>query len=334
MVMEVLHMRTLEIEVTSKALADNPLGDPHHRILHALVPEDLDSEEIVPCVWWLAGYAGTGRQMLAHDGWQEGLGQRLDRLRRDGYIGKMVVALPDAFTRFGGCQYLSSPAVGDYETYLWEELPRALGKHVHIGRQGVAGKSSGGFGAIHAALRQRQPFAAVACHSGDMGFEISVLPDLVRLMDALRVHGSVEALVGAHYRAQNPKDGQWFGPLSMLALAAVYSPSESSPMGIELPFAPETGRLRPEVVQRWREWDPVDIVAQSEDARRVLAGLRMFFIDCGLRDEHGLHWGARQLAEELRRWDIAHEHQEFDGGHRSTSYRLDVSLPKLYSALV
>lgn len=326
-------MRVLELDIESEALRNNPLGDPYRRTLSVLVPEDLHDGETVPCVWWLAGYAGTGRQMLAHDQWQEGLGQRLDRLRSEGRIGKMVVALPDAFTALGGCQYLSSPAVGDYETYLWKELPEVLSAHVRVGNHGVAGKSSGGFGAFQGVLRNPGLFQAMACHSGDMGFELSMFPGLVTLMDAIYRYGSLKKVVEAHKSALNKREGKWFGPLSMIALAAVYSPNISQPLGIELPFEPKTGRLRPEVLARWKQFDPVWQVETLESAKEALSGLKLLFLDCGNRDEHALHWGARQLSHALNKKGVKHEYLEFDGGHRSTSYRLDVSFPKLYSAL-
>jgi hypothetical protein len=46
------------------------------------------------------------------------------------------------------------------------------------GRRGVFGKSSGGYGALTHALRHSDIWAAAACHSGDMGFELCYLPDM------------------------------------------------------------------------------------------------------------------------------------------------------------
>lgn len=327
-------MPVLEIDIRSRALEGNPLSDPATRTLPVVVPEDHDPSQPIPVVWWLAGYGGVGRSMLAYDLWQEGIEQRLARLRAEGRIGPIAVALPDAFTRLGGCQYLSSPAVGDYEAYLWEELPAALAERMAVGRQGVAGKSSGGYGALMAVMRDDRPFEAVACHSGDMGFELSVFPELPRLMDAVRDHGSVEALLEAHAAAENRKAGRWFGPLSVLASCAVYSPDLGRPGEIELPFEPETGRLREAVLERWRALDPVRMVERSAEARARLAALRLLFVDCGRSDEHALHWGARQLSAALTAHGVAHRHEEFAGGHRATSHRLDVSLPALYDALV
>lgn len=324
-------MAVVVLEHESEALENNPLGDPHVRKLHVIVPDDLPDGP-VPCVWYLAGYAGIGRGMLSDDPWQEGLEERLARLQRAGEIGPMLVALPDAFTKLGGCQYLSSPAVGDYETYLLSELRQVVESRWKVSGHAIAGKSSGGFGALVHAMRHPNLFRAVACHSGDMAFELSILPDLPHLMNAVRDHGSVEALVEAFERAPKKREGRWFAPISMLALASVYSPSPGSPLGLALPFDLKRGTLDDKQLARWLMWDPVRMIDRPE-YQRALRQLGLVFFDCGRRDEHFLHWGALQLHHKLVEHGVDHVYQEFDDGHRSTSYRLDVSLPLLYRAL-
>lgn len=324
-------MTVVVLEHDSPALRGNPLGDPSRRRLHLIVPEPLPPGPL-PCLWYLSGYAGVGRGMLADDPWQEGLEERVARLTAEGRIGPMIVALPDAFTKFGGCQYLSSPAVGDYETYLYEELRALVEARYPIARHGIAGKSSGGYGALVAAMQHPGLFAAVACHSGDMGFPLSIFPDLPQLMNAVRDYGGVEGLVAAFERSPKKKDGKWFGPISMLALASVYSFEESEPLGIRLPFDLSRGTLDQTVLKRWSAMDPVNLVDWSEH-QDALRALRLLFIDCGRRDEHALHWGALQLHKKLEELAIPHVYQEFDDGHRNTGYRLDESLPRLYEAL-
>ncbi len=325
-------MTVVEIQHESSALAGNPLGDDPVRKLHLIVPDDLDHETPVPCVWYLAGYAGVGRSMLSHDPWQEGLAERVARLEKEARIGKMIVALPDAFTKLGGCQYLSSPAVGDYETYLLSELREVVTSRYAISGHGIAGKSSGGYGAIVHAMRRPDLFDAVVCHSGDMGFELSLYPDLPKLMNAVRDHGGVEALVASFDRALKKKSGRWFGPISMLALAAVYSPDESEPLGIGLPFDLENGTLDAARLEKWKAWDPVQMI-DDEKCQAALRAMKLVFIDCGTKDEHGLHWGALQFHRKLERHGISHVYETFDDGHRGTGYRLDESLPRLFDVL-
>lgn len=321
----------IRLSVSSDALAGNPLDDPVQRDLYLVAPDGIPDEP-APVIWYLPGYGGVGGALLSHDPWQEGLEERLTRLYAEGSIEPLWVALPDAFTRLGGCQYLSSPAVGDYEGYLLDECRAAVTARLPVTRHAIAGKSSGGFGALVHAMRRPDLFEAVACHSGDLGFEMSVFPEIPRLMNAIRDHGSVEALLDAHARAAHKRGGRWFGPLMVLALAAVYSPDPSAPLGIGLPFDLERGELLPEVLDRWRAWDPVRMVERVEYLE-ALRGMRLVFVDCGRRDEYFLHWGARAFCKKMGDAGVDHVFDLFDGGHRGTGFRLDVSLPRLSAAL-
>ncbi len=327
-----LPMRVEVIKVESEALRGNPLGDPHVRTLHVVVPDDVDDHQELPCVWWLAGYSGVGRAMLQHDPWQEGLVERLDRLLAEGRIGPMIVALPDVFNRFGGCQYLGSEAVGDYQTYLIDELRTAVEARWSVGRHALAGKSSGGYGALVNVMQYPDRFAAVACHSGDMHFRLSLWPQLQDLMDAVRDHGGVARMVEKFERSRKKRERKWFGAISMLAMASVFSPDPRAPLGIGLPFDVETGVLDDAVLERWSRFDPLVMIDQP-DALAALRQMRLVFIDCGRRDEHGLYWGALAFSHKLTKAGVPHVFEAFDDGHRGTSYRLDESLPRLYAAL-
>jgi len=317
------------LEVRSEALRGNPLGDPHVRELHVLVPE---VEGTHPVIWVLGGYSGTPGSLLADDPWSEGLLRRVNRLASDGKLQPAIFVLPDCFTSLGGSQYLDSSAVGPYEPYLWEECRAAVEARWSCGKHGVAGKSSGGYGAIVNALRHPDLVRAVACHAGDMAFEYCYLGHFPALANALRRHGGVEAFFEAFRAATKKRSGEWFDPIQTLCMAACYSPDPRAPLGIGLPFDPETLALVPEVWERWLALDPVRMV---DDPRHTetLKRLDLLFIDAGTRDEYHLQWGARRLAAKLRASGVAHEHEEFEDSHSSTSYRYDVSLPKLSAAL-
>ncbi len=319
------------LNINSPALAKNALGDPAQRKLHVVVPDDAPDEPL-PCLWYLAGYAGVGRSMLGHDPWQEGLEERLIRLREEKKIGPMLVVLPDAFTRWGGAQDLDTPAMGNYAQYLQEDLRKAVEYKFKVSKHGIAGKSSGGYGALVHGMQRPDLYSAVACHSGDMGFELSLFGDLPQLMNAIRDHGSLEALDEAHKNAVKKKTGRWFGPMSMLALCASYSPDPEGPLGVGLPFDLERGTLKSDVLLRWLEKDPVRLVDDPK-AQEALRQMKLLFVDCGSRDEHALHWGALTFHKKLEHAGIEHVYETFDDGHRGTGYRLDRSLPLLYEAL-
>ena len=56
----------------------------------------------------------------------------------------------------------------------------------------MAGKSSGGFGALWLCLSRPNVFGAVASHSGDMAFDLCYLPDLPKVARAVEKAGGLE----------------------------------------------------------------------------------------------------------------------------------------------
>jgi Putative esterase len=327
---------TLRMEIIeSAALRGNPLGDSASRRVAVWLPPSYDQspERRYPVIYWLAGFTGTGETMFQSGPWQPGLAERLDHLMAQGQMGHVIVVAPDGFTRLGGSQYLDSPSSGAYETHLVTEVIPAIDERfrTQAGREarGIGGKSSGGFGALVLAMRHEALFSAVACHSGDSYFELSVIPDIPKTVRTLRKHGGIEGFL-RYFDAAESKRPDDITTIMMLALGACYSPHPARPRGIALPFDLETGEIDWVVWRRWKAWDPVEMVAAHAGALRAL---KLLFIDAGTRDEWNLDLSARILTRRLAALHVPFEHQEFDDGHRSINYRYDISLPKLAAAL-
>jgi S-formylglutathione hydrolase FrmB len=321
--------------IHSTVLQGNALGDPSARRAAIWLPPSYDTapDRRYPVIYWLAGFTGTGEMMFQGNPWQVGLGQRLDALAAAGRMGEVIVVAPDCFTRLGGSQYLDSPATGLYETHLVSEVipevDRRFRTRAAREARGVGGKSSGGFGALVLAMRHPALFSAVACHSGDMYFELSVIPDIAKTARTLRRHGGAARFL-AYFEGTETKSSDDITTVMMLALGACYSPDATRPLGLALPFDLETGELDQAVWRRWKAWDPIELITAHADALRALT---LLFFDAGTRDEWSLDLGARLLARRLSALGVAFEHQEFDAGHRGISYRFDVSLPKMAAAL-
>ncbi len=73
---------------------------------------------------------------------------------------------------------------------------------------------------------------------------------------------------------------------------------------------------------------------RQERCRANLRSLRGLYLDCGSNDQYHLVHGARAFARALRAAGIAHRFEEFDDDHTNVDYRMDVSLPFLYEALM
>jgi len=317
----------------STVLRGNPQGDPDERDVLVVVPPDYDAgARRYPVVLVLAPFAGFGATLLNRGCWEEGLDQRLARLFAEGCPPALFV-LPDASTRLGGSQYVNSGALGRYEDHVVDEvLPEVERRYRTIAKPGgraVVGRSSGGFGALHLAFQRPGHFAAVACLSGDLGFELSYGRDFPVCAATLERAGGVQPFLDGFF-ARHRHGGDDFTTISTLALAAAYSPDPKSPGRFALPFDPRTCEPLGDVLARWLAFDPVQRVAREAAALRTL---RLLFVDCGTRDEYFLHFGARRFARAARREEVPLEQQEYDDGHRGTSYRYDVAVPRLLKAI-
>jgi enterochelin esterase family protein len=318
----------------SRVLAGNPAGDPHVRRVPVWLPPSYDAAPArrYPVLFVLTGFTGRGRMLLNDNAWSPALDDRLDALVAAG-CGEMIVVMPDCLTRFGGSQYINSSATGRYGDHLVDELVpwadatfRTLGGREH---RGVAGKSSGGFGAMTLGLTRPDVFGAVACHSGDMYFEYCYRVDVPRTCSVIQEAGGTKAFL-ERFERRPQKDKDDFVALNILAMAACYSPDPAAELGIALPFDLATGAFREDVWARWLAFDPL---LRLPACAAALRSLRLLYLDCGTRDEFHLHHGARLFVRELTSRGIPHVHEEFDDGHMNVSYRYDRSLPLLAQAL-
>jgi S-formylglutathione hydrolase FrmB len=318
----------------SDVLRGNAAGDPHERRVPVYLPPGYDADRTrrFPVVVVLSGFTGRGRMLLNDNAWSPSLDDRMDALIAAG-SPELILVMPDCLTRFGGSQYVDSSATGRYETHLVHELVpwvdahyRTLASREH---RGIAGKSSGGFGALRLGMMHPDVFGALACHSGDMLFEYCYQVDFPKACSVLQAAGGVRRfLEGFEARPQKGKDD--FLALNIVAMAACYSPEPAAEMGVGLPFDLGTGLPRPDGFERWLAFDPLRLLPARAAALR---SLRLLYLDCGTKDEFHLHHGARAFTAELKRLGVEHRYEEFDDGHMNVSYRYDVSLPALARTL-
>jgi enterochelin esterase-like enzyme len=329
--------RLVEIEIRSSALEGNLLGDPVERVVAVYLPVGCDaSGRRYPLFVDLVGFTGSG---LAHLGWKafgESVPQRLDRLVAEGRMGPVIAAFPDCFTSLGGNQYIDSAAMGRWEAFLIDDMLPRLEQEFPLlpGRahRAVFGKSSGGYGAIMHGLRRADAWGAVACHSGDMAFDLCYRMDLPKTLRFLAEKGGVGAFLEG-FAAAPKAEPEMLHHLMVLAMAATYDPDPGAPWGVRLPADPETAEIDQKRWWAWLAHDPV-LLVQRPECQDNLRSLRGLYLDCGSKDQHHLVHGARAFVRALRAAGIDHRFEEFDDDHTNVDYRMDVSLPFLYEALM
>ncbi len=328
-----VHGATLTVHShDSAALRGNPLGDPTERHSPLLLPPGGGAD--LPLVVVLVGYTGFGHKVLNRPSlWAENLPERCARATAAGTIPPAVYLWPSCETRLGGSQYLNSAGTGRYEDFLLDELVPAV-EAAHgcggPGRRAVAGKSSGGYGALTLCMRRPGFFSAAASHAGDMGFDVSHVRGFVDALNCWRQHGGPAAFL-EKLPELNLGYAEHAG-VELLAMASCYSPNAASELGVDLPVDLETGEMRTEVFARWLEHDPLRMVERPECAQ-ALRDLRGLFLDAGERDEFALQWGLRRFLKRLDALEVPHRSDFFNGGHFDMDHRYETSLPYLLSTL-
>jgi S-formylglutathione hydrolase FrmB len=311
----------------SQALTGNPLGDPHRRPLYVYTPPgyDDDPERRYPSVYLIQGMTGQLDMWRSRKAFMPTVLEAVDAWFADAGHAPSVVAFVDAWTSYGGSQFVDSPGTGRYHTYLCDEVVpfvdaryRTLADAAH---RGIAGKSSGGYGAMITPMLRPDLFGGLVTHAGDALFEVCYQPEFPQAARALRDHhdGSFDAFwTDFRSRPGRSKPGD-AALINEWAMAACYSTDADGT--VRLPFEPATGRLIPETWERWLAWDPVRMVATHADALR---GLRAIWIDAGRSDEYFLDLGAEAFRSELAAIGLDDgrvRFELFDGGHGGMEWR-------------
>jgi len=317
----------------SACLRGNPLGDPDERDVYVYLPPQYDGTRRFPVVMMLAGFGSTNHSIAAWSPWKPNTPELFDRLIADGECGPAILVLPDCFNRWGGSQFLDSDGSGKYQTYLADEVFPFVDAEfrtiAHREARAVIGRSSGGFGALRLGMDRPDVVSVIGSHAGDAAFEVSMRPMLTSAAIAFDLAGGIEAFAD-EVPIAGPQNATQFDAIFVLAASAAYSPSSAGFPFADLPIDPRTAELRADVWARWLEHDPITRIDASSDA---LQKMSLIYVDAGNRDEHGLHFAARMLKDALLRHRLPVRYDEFEGGHRGTSWRYEVSLPQIVEAL-
>ena len=154
---------TLERSEISSPALENLIGDSTTRSYGIYLPSSYEtSDKRYPSIYMLHGY-GHSFSFVS-------IGRSNDNMIRDGKINEMIVVLVDGNNRFGGSWYLSSETIGDYETYIAEDLVNHIDTNyrtiAHRDSRGITGYSMGGFGALHLALKFPDTFSVTVSQAG------------------------------------------------------------------------------------------------------------------------------------------------------------------------
>jgi hypothetical protein len=322
---------------SSQLLRDNPLGDSAERPLWVYVPPGYDdSDTRYPAMYVIQGYTGHVGMWANRQPYRQPFIETADAVFASGKVPGCVVVYVDAWSKYGGSQFVDSPGTGRYHSYLCDEIIPWIDAHYRTiadrESRAISGKSSGGFGAMITPMLRPDLFGALATHAGDTLYELCYVPEFGKAARLLREYDHDIMCWWDDFtsRPSFTKDAD-ATLLMTLGCSACFSARDDGT--VELPFDPVTGALRPALWQRWLDWDPVRMVPRYADAIR---SLRAVWIDAGTKDEWFLDLGAAAFRAEIKLAGLPDERvsfELFDAGHGGIDYRYPLALTWLAGRL-
>jgi pimeloyl-ACP methyl ester carboxylesterase len=182
-----------------------------------------------------------------------------------GRMGEMIIVMPNAANAYGGSWYERSDLIGDYRTYIAEELVSYIdGKYRTIAdpnHRAIAGHSMGGYGALSLAIEYADVFGAVAA-MGPGSADLRARPHWADLFLAEYTVALGLPQMGSSL------DDRWnmflgsFTANVFYSLAAAWTPNlDKPPFYVDLPVAyPE----KAPVAEVWEAWEQRDLVHQID----------------------------------------------------------------------
>lgn len=292
--------------VSSPGLASNVVGDsPVRRTLVYLPPSyQRDSTRRYPVLYLLHGTTSVPEEWL--DGSYQGFNIRVavDSLVAAGTIPEMIVVMPNADNALGAGFYANSPATGNWEDFVVQDLRRHIDRQyrtdARASKRALVGHSMGGFGAFNIGFD----------HSDVFGFVYAISPCCNGFVGRTGPSPAWAAL----WRIKRWQDAPGDARL-LLGMAAALDGSRTDPrLFTELPFI--VGRdstlvANPKVQARWLARMPPD--RASAMVRR--GGRRPVIVIEAGSEETQLRLGIQILRARLDSLGIRYADTTFAGGH-------------------
>jgi len=296
------------IEFPSQVLRNNPLRDPVTRRVAIFVPDQFTNHAALPVVYYLPGYGSASDQFIKDATAWTRFTQKLAE-----QVTPVLFVVVDGRNRWGGSQYLNSPAQGNYADYVCDEIVSVVEARYFITtnppQRIIAGHSSGGFGALRLGMLRPKLFAGVVALSPDSDFPLSHLP-LVQVPAVSRVPlVAIKACMAAEMTRPLPTDGDL---TYALGLSAAYAATGHRHPGEFEWLYDAKGQFRAKVWERWLDNDPLTMVRRGGGGGGGGGGV---FVVGAAQDSFQANVGARKIYEVLHERPARCAFYEPPGGH-------------------
>jgi S-formylglutathione hydrolase FrmB len=292
------------VVVHGRALEGNLEGDSPDRMVSVYLPPSYakNPSRRYPVLYLLHGFTDSDSYWFGLKGPHfVNVPTAVDGAYQQG-VKEMIIVMPDAFTKYWGSMYSNSVVVGDWESFVADELVAYVDQHYRTlpvrESRGLAGHSMGGYGTIRIAMRYPQVFSSIYAMSPCC---LSTLSNLD--MDA----------VARAAKVQDPSElgDKDFMVKAVLGTAAAWSPNPSHPPYFDLPAV--DGKVDHVVLAKWAANAPLVTVHQHVSD---LKKLRAIAFDAGDQEQFGgILVSVQAFDQILTSYGVAHTTEIYPGDH-------------------
>ncbi|MGH1468836.1 MAG: alpha/beta hydrolase-fold protein [Bdellovibrionales bacterium] len=304
-------IKTLQIK--SESLKENPLGDSFVRNIPVLVPKKQGGYN---CVFHLSGFTSNAQKNFNFKSYEQNLIEEIDEWTMSESISPKIYVFVDAWTSWGGSQFINSEGCGKYEDYIVKELVPFVEKSLKsidysVADKVVLGGSSGGYGALHLCSKFPEVFPHCLAIAPDCDFEVSLKHEVYQgFADIMNQDGPLEILNKIKGFDIKTNQRSFHTMVNVLAMAACYSKIDENNMPI-LPLEKEGG-FDQDLWSKWLEKDPVHFLPKRLDA---VKSLKTIFLSVGEFDQFLLQYGVRKIRKLFKENEVGFIYEEFKGNH-------------------
>ncbi len=333
---DIPHGRLINVKVHGRALEGNLEGETADPVVSIYLPPSYETETArrYPVVYLLHGYH------LTNDYWTGRAGQppasidvpaMMDRDIASGTGREMILVMPNANTKYDGSMYSTSATIGDWESYIADDLVGYVDSHFRTlasrESRGLAGHSMGGYGTIRIGMKRPDVFGSLyimsACclmnnpaafanrnrnGNGNANGQNAARPGPSGSGES-QGQANANANGNADANAQNRNPGGLFANV-IKAEAAAWSPDpRNPPTYFDLPGG-QADSLGAPVAAKWIANSPLAMIDQYIPNMKEYSAIGM---DVGKDD--GLKASNEELSNILGAYGIDHQFQIYDGNH-------------------
>ena len=284
------------VEVRSAAIEGNLEGNSANRKVLVVTPPGYDENpnKRYPVVYFLHGYWAPVEAQ------QQGfrLHEAVQAAAEAG--NELIMVMPDGYSKLRGGFYSSSPTVGDYESFVAEDLVEWVDANYRTiakrDSRGLAGHSMGGYGTARLAMKHPETFSSIYMMSACCLDPMPITAEQARQIEAM----TPEQIAAAQ-----------FGELAAVSTLATWSPDPTDEGVLKVYTGlKEDGTLDPLVNYRLAANSPLVLLPQYLPALKSLEG---FAMDIG--DKDFLLEGNRLFRQELDKFGIEYDFELYEGDH-------------------